>query len=321
MKVSLVVASGAHEGKVIQISGSQFLIGRDTQCQLRPASQAISKHHCGILVRDGQIYIKDYGSTNGTLVNDELLRGSEVMVVDGASLKLGPLDFTVRIETSTPKPDGTPLPSASLETAATLAAVKAATGSVAIPKQATSRDATPNPAQTPKPSKPTVAGGSKETAPLTDSKIAAALKAAGSKEGTLQSGSKEAAALKATAAKSTPPKSAETKPTPKSAEKTSPPKSDETKVAPETTLAPITGLINSEDDDKMAAMLLGMEDEAVPEGSTVVDMPAVDSQGNPIVPSTAKADDKAGKKAVAQTREEMSSAASDLLRKMMRRPK
>ena len=71
MKVSLVVASGVHQGKVIPITGSQFFIGRDAQCHLRPASQAISKRHCGVLVRDGKVYIKDYGSTNGTTVNDE----------------------------------------------------------------------------------------------------------------------------------------------------------------------------------------------------------------------------------------------------------
>jgi pSer/pThr/pTyr-binding forkhead associated (FHA) protein len=285
MKVSLVVATGAHEGKIIPVTGPQFLIGRDTQCHLRPASQAISKHHCGLLVRDGRIYIKDFGSTNGTLVNDVLIRATEVMVVDGASLKLGPLDFIVRIEVSTPQPDGTPLPSNTPETAAALAAVKAATETVAGSKTILARDATPNPAQT---KKPNVAGGSKEAAALTGSKEAAALKSAAPKS--------------TEATKPAAPKSAEAKPVPTT----------------ETTLTS-TSLIN-EDDDKMAAMLLGMEDEGVPEGSTVIDVPAVDAQGRPIPPTEAKPDEKAGKKPV-QSREEMSSAASDLLRKMMRRPK
>ena len=64
-------------------------------------------------------------------------------------------------------------------------------------------------------------------------------------------------------------------------------------------------------------MLLGMQDENVPDGSTVIELPAVDAEGKPLPPP---AEDKAAKKPV-QTREEMSSAASDLLRKMMRRPK
>src|SRR5580704_4032376 len=177
MKVSFVVASGAHQGKVIQITGPQFLIGRDAQCHLRPASQAISKHHCGVLVRDGQIYIKDFGSTNGTLVNDVLLRASEVPVSDGDSLKLGPLDFIIKIEASVPTPDGTPLPSDTSETAAALAAVKAATGG-ASSGQLPARDATPNPSQA---KKPNPASNSKESAVPSGSKEAAALKSAPAK--------------------------------------------------------------------------------------------------------------------------------------------
>src|SRR4051812_2979685 len=65
MKVSLVVASGVHQGKAIPIAVPQFLIGRDPQCHLRPASQAVSKQHCAVVVRDGQVYLKDFGSTNG----------------------------------------------------------------------------------------------------------------------------------------------------------------------------------------------------------------------------------------------------------------
>ena len=148
MKVSLVVASGAHQGKVIPLTGPQFLIGRDAQCHLRPASQAISKRHCGVLVRDGRVYIKDYGSTNGTTVNDEQLKDAEVAIVDGASLKIGPLDFIVRIELSAPNPDGTPLPNNSPESAAAIAAVKAVTGAAEGCPPATrlpTRRAWPNP--------------------------------------------------------------------------------------------------------------------------------------------------------------------------------
>jgi predicted component of type VI protein secretion system len=271
MKVSLVVASGAHQGKVIAITGPQFLIGRDAQCHLRPASQAISKHHCGVIVRDGQVYIKDFGSTNGTFVNDILLRAAEVAVIDGTNLKIGPLDFNVKIEIASPKPDGTPLPADTPETTAALAAVKAATGAVAS-KTGSSRDATPNPVQVKKPAP------AKANSP------------ASSKETTVSSGSKEAAALK------TPAQQPELQ---------------------SESLSLSSNLTNSEEDDKMAAMLLNMEDEKVPDGSTVVELPAVDAQGKPIPP----AGDKSEKPKLAQTREEMSSAASDLLRKMMRRPK
>lgn len=114
MKLSLVVASGVHTGKAIPITGVEFLIGRDEDCHLRPASPAISKKHCAVLVRDGKIYVLDLGSTNGTLVNDEPLTG-EVEVKNGDRLKVGPLDFAVTVVGSTattPVPDAIKKPAA-----------------------------------------------------------------------------------------------------------------------------------------------------------------------------------------------------------------
>lgn len=112
MKVSLIVASGVHQGKAIPVAGAQFLIGRDPSCQLRPASQAISKQHCGFLVRDGKVFAIDYGSTNGTSINDEALAANvEREVNDGDRVKAGPLDFTISIAKTKPS-DATPLPAA-----------------------------------------------------------------------------------------------------------------------------------------------------------------------------------------------------------------
>ena len=72
MKLSLVVkAAGTQEGKVLPITLSQFVIGRDPQCHLRPASPMISKRHCALVQRDGKAFIQDFGSTNGTSVNDQ----------------------------------------------------------------------------------------------------------------------------------------------------------------------------------------------------------------------------------------------------------
>jgi predicted component of type VI protein secretion system len=320
MKVSLVVASGAHQGKVIPITGPQFLIGREAQCHLRPASQAISKHHCGVLVRDGQVFVKDFGSTNGTMINDVLVRGAEVQVVDGASVKLGPLDFILRIEASVPQPDGTPLPT-SAETSAALAAVKAATSGNKAPV----RDATPNPASKPLPATKLMTRPPESAAvPAAKPKPPASKEAVPAKPARddNQSGSKEAAALK------TPPKdgSKESKPLsgskPAPALKTTPPQPEAVEDSKETqSLSSSRTQLSatSEEDDRMAAMLLGMEDADVPEGSTVVSMPAVEAAAAQAGESGEKKDDKA-KKPV-QTREDMTNAASDLLKKMMRRPK
>lgn len=99
MKLSLVVASGVHAGKAIPVAVPQFVIGRDPQCQLRPASPSISKRHCAIFVRGPKVLIRDFGSTNGTFVNDKLVEG-EVELHDGDALKVGPLDFKVSLITT-----------------------------------------------------------------------------------------------------------------------------------------------------------------------------------------------------------------------------
>jgi len=97
MKLSLVVGQGAGKGKVIPISLPQFVIGRDAKCHLRPVSQTISKRHCELHVRGEQAFVKDLGSTNGTFVNDDPVRG-ERELHNGDVLKVGPLDFGVRLE-------------------------------------------------------------------------------------------------------------------------------------------------------------------------------------------------------------------------------
>jgi predicted component of type VI protein secretion system len=293
MKVSLVVATGAHEGRVIPITGPQFLIGRDPQCQLRPASQAISKLHCAILVRDGKVFVKDFGSTNGTLVNDILVQDAEVVVQDGVSVRVGPLDFRLTIE-KIEKADGTPLPGGSAEAAA-LAAVKAAT---AAPKPAP-RDTTPNPVMpvgsgaVPQPTgRPAGAPAKSGPVPKPAAKPAS------------QSGEKPITPTKPGGSKESPALKPDAQETPALASSES---------------------VSDEDHDRIAAMLLGMDDDGngnVPDGSTVMDMPSPLAGGDSGTGEPAKAGDKKDDKPKpAQTREEMSNAANDLLRKYMRRPK
>lgn len=114
MKLSLVVSQGVHSGKAIPITGADFVIGRDPQCQLRPASPAISKQHCGIANRGGKVFVRDCGSTNGTFVNDEQV-GGEREVKDGDKLRVGPLEFKIRLEVpaAAPKPAPKKSPSTS----------------------------------------------------------------------------------------------------------------------------------------------------------------------------------------------------------------
>ena len=127
MKLSLIVLTpGKTQGKAIPISLSQFLVGRDPHCQLRPASPLISNRHCALITRGGKVFVRDFDSTNGTFVNQERIRG-ERGLAHGDHLRLGPLEFRVEIvgppevDQPTPLPSGkTPAPTPDDEAAAAL---------------------------------------------------------------------------------------------------------------------------------------------------------------------------------------------------------
>src|SRR5467141_657754 len=102
MKLSLVVLSeGKASGQSIPITLSQFVIGRDPQCNLRPASAIISKRHCAVLQKAGKFFVRDFDSTNGTFINDKQVTG-EAPLKHVDVPKVGPLAFRVVLETTTP---------------------------------------------------------------------------------------------------------------------------------------------------------------------------------------------------------------------------
>src|SRR4051812_18570631 len=110
MKLSLVVLTpGSQQGKVIDVKLSQFLVGRDPQCHLRPASPMISKRHCALIQKDGKAFLRDFDSTNGTLLNDQPIKG-EVELHHDDRIKIGPLFFGVRLEATTAPANRTPAP-------------------------------------------------------------------------------------------------------------------------------------------------------------------------------------------------------------------
>src|SRR5258708_40068266 len=98
MKLSLVVVTaGKMHGKTIPILLPEFVIGRDPECHLRPASPLISKRHCAFIVTGNKASVRDFGSTNGTMVNGEPLTG-EREIVDDDIVKVGPIEFRVELE-------------------------------------------------------------------------------------------------------------------------------------------------------------------------------------------------------------------------------
>jgi pSer/pThr/pTyr-binding forkhead associated (FHA) protein len=109
MKVSLMVAEGPHKGKTIPVSRPQFFIGRDPTCHLRPASSMISRRHCVLLLRGEKVFVRDFGSTNGTRVNSVRVDG-EIELHHDDRLTIDPLDFVVRVEKTSDIARLTPVP-------------------------------------------------------------------------------------------------------------------------------------------------------------------------------------------------------------------
>ena len=120
MKVKLKVLKGSGAGKEIKIPTPKCVVGRDEDCHLRPKSDAISRRHCILYVRDGQLQIRDLKSKNGTFVNGDRIKEDRVLKV-GDKVNFGPLAFEVLIDHSLggeKKPKVTSIKEAAVRTSA-----------------------------------------------------------------------------------------------------------------------------------------------------------------------------------------------------------
>jgi pSer/pThr/pTyr-binding forkhead associated (FHA) protein len=95
----LRVLIGKNAGYELPIPAPKFLIGRAEDCQLRPASELISRHHCLLLIEESSVVLRDFGSKNGTQVNGERVEGERPLKV-GDKLKIGPLEFELCVKAS-----------------------------------------------------------------------------------------------------------------------------------------------------------------------------------------------------------------------------
>ena len=99
----LKVLGGKHQGKEIPLPRGRFLIGREQDCHLRPASDAISRHHCVFYLDDYAVRLRDLGSRNGTFVNEDALHG-ETTLQDGDHVRIGSLEFEMSLRDASQSP-------------------------------------------------------------------------------------------------------------------------------------------------------------------------------------------------------------------------
>ncbi len=99
-KVDLTERTAHHEPYLIQISGREtgqmhaltggktVKIGRDPTCQIILDDPHVSRNHAEIFSREGNIHIRDAGSTNGVFVNGKRVTG-EQSLGDGDKILIG----------------------------------------------------------------------------------------------------------------------------------------------------------------------------------------------------------------------------------------
>ncbi|HQJ57047.1 MAG TPA: VWA domain-containing protein [Caldisericia bacterium] len=95
----LVMMEGEREGEDFRITKEEFKIGRDPslKCDLVLKDPTVSKEHAKIKLQDdGKIYIYDLGSENGTIVNDEEIKGPKELK-DGDIIVIGKTKFLFKL--------------------------------------------------------------------------------------------------------------------------------------------------------------------------------------------------------------------------------
>jgi hypothetical protein len=103
----LIIQTGKHQGKKIDLGGLDCIIGRHEACKIRIASADVSKQHCRLKHKENGVHAKDLGSRNGTFVNEVRLT-EEVLLKPGDMLTVGPMTFLVAEGKPAPAPGKKP---------------------------------------------------------------------------------------------------------------------------------------------------------------------------------------------------------------------
>ncbi len=106
MSVKLVMFNSKGQRRAFKLVKEETVIGRAQDCGLRIPLIDVSRKHCLMTVRGGEVRLRDLGSTNGTYVNNK--RINEVVLQAGDRLTIGPVTLTIQV-------NGKPLDKASIE--------------------------------------------------------------------------------------------------------------------------------------------------------------------------------------------------------------
>jgi predicted component of type VI protein secretion system len=114
VEATLVLASGSRAGTEAPLMVGYYMIGRSSECQVRPKSKSVSRRHCLVHHHGSGIRVFDLGSTSGTRINDQkVVPKTWVEVQDGDLVRLGKIGFHLHTRQASPTQSNVPSTGAS----------------------------------------------------------------------------------------------------------------------------------------------------------------------------------------------------------------
>ncbi len=98
-----VFVEGEPAGKVVELSGESFSVGRGERCDVRLKTTAVSRRHFIMALVADRWLVQDLDSSNGTYVNEKRIKTSEVR--PGDTLGMGREGPRFRVVSIDPAPD------------------------------------------------------------------------------------------------------------------------------------------------------------------------------------------------------------------------
>ncbi|WP_255203568.1 FHA domain-containing protein [Myxococcus sp. AM011] len=93
MPILLSITKGLQQGRELVFEQAEVNIGRTSENDLVLHDHGVSRLHARIILRGGQYFTQDMGSSNGTALNGSVLKG-EQLLRDGDRIAVGPVEFT-----------------------------------------------------------------------------------------------------------------------------------------------------------------------------------------------------------------------------------
>jgi|SRR3984957_545649 len=90
----LQIVGGSCTGQRIRLDFHHFVVGAERDCNLRPLSPSLSRHHCVFKKDEYSLRVRDLGSANGTFVNGRRIF-SEAILKPGDEVRIADVTFHV----------------------------------------------------------------------------------------------------------------------------------------------------------------------------------------------------------------------------------